>query len=279
MSSVISKRTWAIFAIGIVAIAAIIIGIAANLGGDTGTLAISDFGELIVVGASAAVVLWVASTFGRSEPVRLQWMAIGLGVLMFAIGDGIWTYLEVIRGVEPPYPGAPDIFYLLIYPFLAFGLLRAGLAYKGLVDLRPAIYVSVAVVVALAAVLYFSLLKPHVLDAELSAAETAISIAYPVGDLLFALGPALFTLVVVFGLGRGRFAWPWWAVTAGVALVALSDSAFSYLQAYDLYGSGSFIDYGWSLGFLLVAVGASILYDLAHPAAVASIPVSSSQAA
>lgn len=266
MASVISKRTVLVLVIGLLAIAAIVLGIAFDIGGENGTLAISDFGELIVVGASAVIVLWVAMSFGPTERVRVQWLAIGLGVLMFAIGDAVWSYIEVIRGAEPAYPGTPDIFYLLIYPFLAYGLIRAGLAYKGLVDLRKAIYISVAAVVALGIVLWFSLIKPHILGAGLSGAEAALSTAYPAADLLLAFGPALFVLLVVFGLGRGRFAWPWWAVAAGVALVALSDSGFSYLQAYNLYGSGSFIDYGWSLGFLLIAVGASIFYDLAHPA-------------
>lgn len=266
MSAVISKRTWSVFGLGIVAIVTIALAIATGVGGEDAAVAIADWGLLAVEAASAAVVLWVAFSFAPTERVRVQWIAIGLGVLMFAIGDAVWTYLEIIKGVEPPYPGAPDIFYLLIYPFIAFGLLRAGLAYKGLVDLRPAIYVSVAIVVVLAVVLYFSLLKPYVLGAGAPAAETALSAAYPIADLLLAFGPAVFTLVVVFGLGRGRFAWPWWAVAVGAALVALSDSGYAYLTSYDLYGSGSFIDYGWSLGFLLMAVGASIFYDLAHPA-------------
>jgi hypothetical protein len=266
MRSIVSNRTIAIFAIGVVVIAALAIAIGTGVGGDNISLILSDFGLTAVEFASAAVILWVAFSFAPAEKVRVQWIAIGLGVLLYAVGDAVWAYIEVIKGAEVPYPGAPDIFYLLIYPFLAFGLLRAGLAYRGFVNLGKPAWISAAVVVALAAVVYFSLLKPYVFGADLSSAEKAISAAYPISDLLFALGPALFTLIVVFGLGRGRFAWPWWAVAAGTVLVVLGDSGYAYLTSYGLYESGSVIDYGFVAGFLLMAVGASIFYDLSHSA-------------
>lgn len=265
MNSVTTRRTLVIFVVGVLAVIAMAAAIALELGGEQGVLVVSDFGETLVVGFSAAVILWVALSFGRSEPVRIQWLAIGAGVLMFALGDAVWSYFEVIRGVEPNYPGLPDVFYLMVYPLVGYGLVRAGLAYRGLVDLRRAAVISVILAAVLAAAMWFLVIDPHVLGSDLPNAETAISIAYPVGDLVLTLGPAVFVLLVVFGLGRGRFAWPWWAVTAGLALVAMSNLAFSYLQSYDLYESPSFIDYGWSLGFLLVALGASIFYDLGHP--------------
>lgn len=51
----------------------------------------------------------------------------------------------------------------------------------------------------------------------------------------------------------------------GVAFLAVADTGYSWLAAYDLYASGSLVDYGWSTGHLMLAAGASIVYDLAHP--------------
>lgn len=266
MTKDVSLRTLGLFGGGIAAIVAIAATIASGIGGDSFSLAVSDLGELAIVLASACYVLWVAASFSPGEPVRRQWLLVGLGMLAFASGDAVWTYYEVLLRVDPPYPGAPDLFYLLEYPLLALALMQAGLAYRGLVPLRRA-SVGSAVAVGLALVaLWFGLLQPHILfAADVALAERAISAFYPAADVLLYLGPALFVALVVQGLGRGRLSWPWWSVVFGVTLLALADTGYSWLSTYDLYRSGSLIDYGWSAGHLFLAVGASLVYDIAHP--------------
>lgn len=254
---------------GVLAVVAIATVIATGVGGEGAGVATSDIGEFAVVAASAAYVLWVALSFAPGEPVRRQWLLVGLGMAAFALGDAAWTYYEVIQGVEPPYPGAPDLLYLLEYPLLGFALISAGLAYRGLVPLKRAAVVSVSMVGVFLVALWFGLLSPHLLFApDISIAERVVSVFYPVADALLYVGPALFVALVVQGLGRGRLSWPWWSVATGVVLLAAADTGYSWLAAYDLYASGSIIDYGWSLGHLLLAVGASLVYDIAHPVAV-----------
>jgi hypothetical protein len=49
------------------------------------------------------------------------WTAIGLAVLLYAAGDIIWAFLELIRDA-PPFPSLADAFYLLYYPALFLGV-------------------------------------------------------------------------------------------------------------------------------------------------------------
>lgn len=271
MTPPVSRRTILLLALGLAAIAGLIFAISAGIGGETGTLAISDFGELALVGGSAFFVLWVARSFRPGEPVRRQWLAIGLGMLSFAVGDAIWTYMEVIQGIEPPYPGLPDLFYLLEYPLVAFGLMSAGLAYRGLISLKKPAIISVVFVAVLGVALWFGLLAPHIVFTDIPVGEKVLSALYPLADLVLYLGPALFVALVVRSLGGGRLAWPWWAVVVGVTLLAFADTGYSLLSATDAYASGNAVDYGWSAGHLMIAVGASLLYDLAHPLARARV--------
>lgn len=279
IGSMVSGRTRLLFIVGLIFIVALAFAISSGIGGENVSVALSDGGEFAIVLFSALFVIWVARTFSPGESVRRQWMAIGIGMFSFAIGDAIWTYIEVVRGLEPPYPGLPDLFYLIEYPLIAFGLIRAGLAYRGLISLRRPAVMSAALTVALGGVLWFGLLQPHILFADIPAGEKLLSALYPVADLVLYIGPALFVAVVVSTLGGGRLAWPWWAVVIGVSALALADAGYSWLSAYDLYQSGSFIDYGWSTGHLMLAVGASVLYDLAHPLSVGKPRVDEAEAA
>lgn len=261
----LSARTLGVLTGGIVAVAAIATLVALEVGGESGVLWVSDAGETLVIGISAAIILSVALRFGPTEPLRRQWLPIGLGVAAFAVGDLIWTYIEAYQGLEPAYPGVTDIFYLLMYPLFALGLLRAGLAYKGLVDLKRPAMIAGAVTIVAGAALFFGLIQPYVLAEDLEIGEKVLSTFYPLGDLLLGFAPALFIILIVSRLGGGRLGWPWWSVAAGVLLIAAADTGYSLMSAYKGYESGAIIDYGWSFGSVLIAVGASIAHDLARP--------------
>lgn len=264
MSAVLSRRTYAVIALAIIAIALIATIVGLEVGGETVALWVSDLGGALVVMAGAIFILSVAFSFGRGEGLRVQWLFIGLGALSFAIGDLIWTYFEAVRGLDP-YPSLADVFYVLQYPLIAWGLLRAGIAYRGLLDLRKPFYGSLFVGVVGVAALYFGLLRPVIFTWDDTLMVKALSSLYPVADVLVGLVPAIFLVLVVSQLGGGRFGWPWIAVVVGVALIAATDTAYSWLDAIELYESPNIIDYGWLLGYSALAVGASIALDIARP--------------
>ena len=264
MSAVLSRRTYAVFALAVLSIALIAAFVGFEVGGETVALWVSDLGGALVVLVGAIFILGVAFSFGKGEGLRTQWMFVGLGALSFAIGDLVWTYFEAVRGIDP-YPSLADVFYLLQYPLLAWGLIRAGVAYRGLLDVRKPFYIAILIGAIGVAALYFGLLKPVIFTWDDTLMVKALSSIYPVADVLVGLVPALFLVLVVAQLGGGRFGWPWMAVVVGVTLIALTDTAYSWLAAVELYESPSVIDYGWLLGYSALAVGASIALDIARP--------------
>lgn len=261
-----SGYTWAIFgsALLITALGAAVV--LTGVGGEQAAVAASDIQEMLVVGLAAAAILRVASHLGSSTSVGRPWLLIGLGAGLYAIGDTIWTVIEVAMGQEVPYPGVPDLFYLAEYPLFAVGIIGAGMAYRQLVQVkRPAVLAGVAGVIMTAAI-FVGLLWPTVIQpTDITVPEKVVSTLYPVGDVLLMVTPALFVILVLRQLGGGRLSWPWFAVAAGTVVIAISDSLYAWLSAYDMYASGNPVDFGWSVGHALVMLGALIAWDLSRP--------------
>lgn len=259
---IVSNRTIAVAAIGLATVLVIFLLINFKVGGDRGVLVASDVGEFLIVAASACVVFSTAFGFQRGDAVRRQWMLIGIGVSLFAVGDLAWTFIEVIQRTEPPYPGLPDVFYITEYFFFGTGIVLAALAYRRLVSVRWPLIATGLITSALAALLYATILRPILLETDIGLLEKALSLFYPAADLLLELTPAVLIILIVAQLRGGRLGWPWWAVAVGILMTALADSGFSYLELHDLYQSGMVTDYGWMLGHVFIAIGASLARDV-----------------
>lgn len=260
--TVVSRRTVMLAAVMAVLIAAIWIAVVAGVGGESVAVAISDLGSVAAVGLSAVLCLLTALSFQRGERVRTAWTIIGAGVMLFALGDVAWSYYELVVG-EVPYPGLPDAFYLASVPLIGIGMSVYAMGFRGIVDWKRAAFVTwAAVLIGLVAV-WVVILGPTVFaDPEISLAEKLVSAAYPIFDVVAAFGPAVYLIVTISALGTGRLGWPWWAVGAGAVLLAITDTAFAVLQASDAYYFGHPVDFGWMIGFALIALGALIQRDV-----------------
>jgi hypothetical protein len=80
----------------------------------------------------------------------------------------------------------------------------------------------------------------------------AVATAYPLADIvliaclvILALRPGEHTLRPAIRL-----------LALGLVLVVVADSNFAYLSLHDAYATGMLLDVGWSLGYMLVALGA-----------------------
>ena len=61
-------------------------------------------------------------------------------------------------------------------------------------------------------------------------------------------------LFVVRKFKGGLVKAPWLLISIGFLLMGVSDIFYSYMNWNNTYGSGSFIDLGWNLGYLLIAM-------------------------
>jgi hypothetical protein len=98
-------------------------------------------------------------------------------------------------------------------------------------------------------------------DPSMTAAEKALSTFYPVADLVLLVAPALFIALVLGSFGGARLAMPWRLMAGGIALLGVTDAVYSYLTQVGTYVSGSWIDWGWPMGYLLIGIAALVARD------------------
>ena len=217
-------------------------------GGDQGVLLLSDLSQL----AAAAVAAAAAGVRAHRSAGRLRrcWAALAAGCTAWAVGQGVWSWYELVLGRETPFPSWADVGFLgfPVGAGLAVGLYPAGGA-RG--DRGRRWLDGLTVATALALVSWSTALGVAVRDAAGDVLATAVSIAYPVADtvlltvllLLLTRAPADRTALLLLG--------------AGTAAIAVSDSAFLYLTAVDAFGSADqFVSLGWTTGFALLALAA-----------------------
>jgi hypothetical protein len=179
---------------------------------------------------------------------RAAWLLIGSGLLAYALGDVVWAVFY--SGEDPaPFPTISDAFWLAWFP-LGF----AGLAL--LVRLRIARFeihqwidgIAVALLIATPGVAL--VLEPIVAESEGGTLAKAITMAYPIGDIVM-LGAA----IGVFALTGWRPGRAWVLLAVGLALFVGVDSVYSVQTIEETYVEGVY-DFIWPAGALLIAFGA-----------------------
>jgi hypothetical protein len=234
---------------------------AAGAGSERLAVAIGGSGELVVIGAAAIVVFLAVARWKPSDAVRLPWVMLGGGIVLFFAGNLAYTVYSVSRGVPPGYPGLPDVFFVGMYGLLGAGALAAGASYRRVVGVREPAFAAAAVTAVALIAIVWGLVIPWLQRPDLDAGQTLVSLFYPFADVLLLLGPAVFVVFVVRQLGEGALAWPWAFVAFGAAVLAGTDAGYAWLRAVGAYRPGSVIDMGWMIAFAAIAVGAALARD------------------
>jgi hypothetical protein len=204
-----------------------------------------------VFGGICGIILAIRGKHSKLS-TRLGWLFVGLGSLSFSIGQITWTYIETIKGTEVPFPGWPDAGYLGAYPFLIVGMFmllpKDNLAGRARLLLDSAITAS-----ALGALSWYFMINKmwaaSVADPEQTALGRILGVAYPLGDIAI-----IFMAVVAFNSLRGHkvVRKSMALLGLGMLLVVFADTVFTYKTMQDSYETGSWADWGWSFGWLML---------------------------
>jgi diguanylate cyclase (GGDEF)-like protein len=196
----------------------------------------------------------------RNKPRwRAPWMWIIAGILTFSAGDTTYNVIATTSGNPNPFPSWADFLYIVTYVLLALGLL--GLARAGAASVDRTVALDVLIFTAAVGLLWWLfLIGPRLSNTSNSFLEQAISVAYPLGDvLLLTVAGRLFTVV------RGSPAVA--LLIIGSAGTLVSDILYGYAQLHANWSIGGPIDLGWLVFY--VSFGAAALTpsmaDLTEP--------------
>jgi hypothetical protein len=219
------------------------------------TDAVDDIGELIAA-------LWAALMCGvaarRVSVGRTSWLLLAASSFAWAVGEALWSYYDLVQGVQVPFPSWADAGFLAAIPLACAGLLlfpssRQRTAHR-VTSLLDGCIIATTMLFASWATVLGPLYRSH----QGSVLKQSISLAYPVSDVVMV------SLVVILIARVGRRGWTSLGlVMTGLVAFAVADSSFSYLTEVNNYGSGNFLDTGWVAGYLLIGLGA--LWALTSP--------------
>ena len=200
------------------------------------------------IGASSVLAMVIGVSMHRPTH-RLPWILIGLGQAFFITGDVISYNYERFFGTAQPFPAYSDVFYLAVYPTLVAGLLlmirarNPGRDWSVLID-------SLIITIGLGVVSLAVLIAPYMHDTSLSFVGKAISMAYPLMDVLLLA----FAVRLAFSGGRREPAYR--LMLLAIVSLLVTDSIYSWLLLHGGYDNGGLLDGGWLLFYVLFGAAA-----------------------
>ena len=219
-----------------------------RIGGGAVTDGVDDVAELVAALVAGGACFFAAA---RVRAARTAWRLLAASCLSWGAGEAVWSYYDLVRKVQVPFPSVADLGFLVAVPLAAAGLLRfpggplvTSSRFRSLLD-------SLIIGGSVFFVSWSTVLGPVFGQHQSGFLQEIVSLAYPVGDVVLA------SLVVMLATRPGRRnRVSLGLVMAGVLAFAVADSSFAYLTEVHNYGIGNALDTGWVLGYFLVALGA-----------------------
>jgi serine phosphatase RsbU (regulator of sigma subunit) len=183
---------------------------------------------------------------------RLAPVLLGMGILCYVLGQMYFTFYDLVLEQIPPFPSIADVGYLMEYPFFLLGILllparpipvasRARIALDGLMIMTAALTFS-----------WYFILGPVIQQGGGTVLAKAISAAYPLADIV------LIACLLILALRPGEHALrvAAYLLALGLLFVVVLDSIYGYQTLNDLYVTGTILDVGWPLAYMLIGLGA-----------------------
>ena len=206
----------------------------------------------IVGSVLAAASMYLVARHSQKRSKR-AWMILALALMINAFGELAWAVIEVIFH-EDPFPSIADIGYLSFYPLFAAGILlmpETPLSNRE----KSKILLDVAIVAVSAILLFWVfLIGPIVVSAEAITLELAVSVAYPVMDLILFLALVELLFRKLDSMVRS----PAFILALSMIVFVISDAIFTIQTERGTFVSGSLFDVGWLVTYMLIGIAGVI---------------------
>lgn len=181
----------------------------------------------------------------RNRPRRrTPWLVFAAGELLFVGGDAVRAFYESVLGGDAPFPGLADIFYIAAYPVLASGLLLLVRS-RDPARNRASLIDAMIVVTSVGVVSWTYLMAPYTQAEHVPVLEIIVSILYPLADLLLLAFAA--RLLASPGVRSPAY----YMLAVSLLALLVSDSFYTVTLLNETYHTGSLVDAGWLVSYVL----------------------------
>ena len=242
------------------------------LGGDSFVFSLNSTAPAVLAAGISilAFAVWQTMTPDRRRSHLPSGLVLAWG--LWALAELIWAGASLL-GKEPPYPGLADLFWLIGYGPMVYGLMQRFRT----MPVRPAgtrrrlVWTASLLTFAAVSMLIF---YPLIVGFDPSRlVESILNLVYPLCDLV------LLTMVwqLFFTYEHGDYGLAWQFLVAGFVTLTFADLLFAYATWEEVYypdGVANLIsrgvDFPYTLSYLLWFVGVTGLRILATQHARAS---------
>src|SRR2546422_8122847 len=216
-------------------------------GGGAVTQRFDNLGETLAAFIAAAVCAIAARRY--QHRTRIAWALIGASALSWGVGQAIWSYYELVKGQQTPFPSFADLGFLGAVPLAVAGVLFFPWVTSRATSLLRTILDALLTAGSLFIISWATVLGTVYRTGSGGLIAQLIGLAYPAGDIVIG------TIVLILASRAPKEnRLPFILLARGLVHTLLADSAFAYLTTTNTYANGSTTDTGWAAGYLLIAV-------------------------
>jgi hypothetical protein len=200
----------------------------------------------------------------RSQQIvsgRNVWLCIGIGMLSYFLGGIFFGYTEIVLK-EEPFPSIGDVFFVITYLVLGWGMILAVASKRLHVEISQCI-IALAIGVLGSTLAWLISNQPQGAVPEqypphLEVVASALNWFYVVSDVLLLIIAT--TLLLAFWGGRVSLSWR--MIAAAAFSLYIADMWFKYATNWiPNYQSGDILEVFWVWSGVLFGMGAALEYD------------------
>ncbi|MFJ7905957.1 EAL domain-containing protein [Kitasatospora sp. NPDC096204] len=202
----------------------------------------------IGLGGVAAIVVGVR--LNRPAHARF-WYVLALANLSFTVGEVIQAVQLDILHLPNPFPSVADAFYLAEYVLYAVGVL-GFIRWRTARQDRAGLLDALIPTIGLALLAWIYLILPYARNPDLDWIQKAVSIAYPLGDVV------VLALLLRLLTPRGGTSRALRLLAVGSLGLLVSDVLYGLIQLHGTWHIGTPVELGWAAFY--TAWGAAALH-------------------
>jgi diguanylate cyclase (GGDEF)-like protein/PAS domain S-box-containing protein len=220
-------------------------------------LSVADLAEPVLDLLAAVMVLRAVHRAGAGR-VRRGWAVIFVAMLVYAAGDGLYAWFDLMAGGASS-PSPADVAYVAYYPIIGAALLLFPSVAAGSGERLRLTLDSSIVLVGGSMVIWPTLLGPALETLSPNPLGAALSLGYPIGDLILLFGVAALALRRPVGIDPRALG----ALVGGLLFMFVADVGYGGLTLAGAFNAQRWPDIGYMSSSLLIALAG---YLQAHPA-------------
>jgi hypothetical protein len=204
---------------------------------------------IIAIVAVVSAVTAVAVIGVRGNRLAVVWFSLMLGVVLWFLSEVVWAVYPLVLGVSTPFPSVADVFGLIGYAPILFGLVLQAWPFGE--NFRTKRMLSAILVTLGGGLLVLIVLTQAISSSQGGLLAVIVNYAYPILDFV-TLTVAVPVLLI---LRRGTFWRPFFFLVLGLVLALSAHMLSAWATSNGSYYSGHPLELLFDWGYLSAALG------------------------